>query len=82
VSTSYLTSRLTSTVIGLGTVGYLSTTVIPDPLTLANYLKTPEIQFNGAVGNNDITLTPKVTVGKVIVKGILDKEDDDELNDP
>jgi anti-anti-sigma regulatory factor len=71
VSTSYLTSRLTSTVIGLGTVGYLSTTVIPDPLTLANYLKTPEIQFNSAV-NNNITLTPRVTVGKVIVKGILD----------
>jgi len=71
VSTTYLTSQLTSTVIGLGTVGYLSTTVIPDPLTLANYLKTPEIQFNSAV-NNNITLTPKVTGGKVIVKGILD----------
>jgi hypothetical protein len=71
VSTSYLTTQLVNTVAGLGTVGYISTIVIPDPLSLTNYLTTPEIRFNGTVGNN-ITLTPKVTSGKVIVNGILD----------
>jgi hypothetical protein len=58
-------------VAGLGTVGYISTIVIPDPLSLTNYLTTPEIRFNGTVGNN-ITLTPRPVGGKVIIQSPLD----------